>query len=400
MKRMLKKSDLLNVSLFVISPFLAIPTIFLGIVNKSKFSLQLLVLMFGVVSYIYIPNLSDDRARYFELYEDFKNGTFLQLFAYLMLTGQDFILQSMFYFASQISLPAQFVFAFATIVTMGFIMYIYGKITFESYSTTPQLRFIAIMFLCLAIPFVDLLAGTRFMFATSFVLMAFYKGLVERKNIAFLFLLLAVCIHFSVFIFVLIFIVLYLFPNTYKLYKILFVISFLFVLIPIDFFMLVFNKFRFSGGLELKSEAYLGGDDFLKKGVEESYLKKIMYFLSLIWIFGIYLYTYFKIKNRNIFKNIVLFTATIINIFFSIPTIFFRYSIVLGFLFVILLIIELYETKEKIAVYCFGIILSLILFIQILFSLPNITKTFLNKNSLALVLIMNSELMNSNDFIE
>ena len=397
---MLKKSDLLNVSLFVISPFLAIPTIFLGIVNKSKFSLQLLVLMFGVVSYIYIPNLSDDRARYFELYEDFKNGTFLQLFAYLMLTGQDFILQSMFYFASQISLPAQFVFAFATIVTMGFIMYIYGKITFESYSTTPQLRFIAIMFLCLAIPFVDLLAGTRFMFATSFVLMAFYKGLVERKNIAFLFLLLAVCIHFSVFIFVLIFIVLYLFPNTYKLYKILFVISFLFVLIPIDFFMLVFNKFRFSGGLELKSEAYLGGDDFSKKGVEESYLKKIMYFLSLIWIFGIYLYTYFKIKNRNIFKNIVLFTATIINIFFSIPTIFFRYSIVLGFLFVILLIIELYETKEKIAVYCFGIILSLILFIQILFSLPNITKTFLNKNSLALVLIMNSELMNSNDFIE
>ena len=122
--------------------------------------------------------------------------------------------------------------------------------------------------------------------------------------------------------------------------------------------------------------------------------------MSLIWIFGIYLYTYFKIKNKSIFKNIVLFTATIINVFFSVPTIFFRYSIVLGFFFVILLIIELYENKQKSGIYFFGIILSLILFIQILFSLQNITKTFSNKNSWLLVLIVNSELINSNDFIE
>ena len=400
MKIILKKSDLLNGSLFVISPFMAIPTIFLGIVNKSKFSLQLLVLMFGVVSYIYIPNLSDDRARYFELYEDFKDGTFLQLFAYLMLTGQDFVLQTMFYLASQISLPAQFVFAFTTIVTMGFILYIHSKITLDYYSTTPQLRFIAIVLLCLAIPYVDLLSGTRFMFAASFVLMAFYKGLIERNKIAFLLLLLAVCIHFSVFIFVLIFIVLYLFPNTDKLYKVLFIGSFLFVLIPIDYFMFFFNSLGISEGLEMKSEAYLGGDDFVKKGLEESYLQKIMYFLSLIWIFGIYFYTYFKIKNKSIFKNIVLFTATIINIFFSVPTVYFRYSIVLGFLFVILLIIDLYKNKQKLGVYFFGVILSLILFIQILFSLPNITKTFINKNSLVLVLIMSNPPMKSSDFIE
>lgn len=399
MKKMVKKSDLLNGILFGISPFIAIPTIFFGILNKSKFSLQLLILLFGVVSFIYIPNLSDDRSRYFELYDDFKDGTFLQLFAYLMLTGQDFILQSMFYLASQISLPAQYVFAFTTYVTISFILYIYRKITF-SYSTSPQLRFIAIIFLCLAIPYIDLLSGTRYMFAVSFVLIAFYKGLIERKKIAFLFLLLAVCIHFSVYVFFLIFIVLYLFPNKYKLYEILFIVSFLFVLIPIDFFMLGFNSLGISGGLELKIEAYLGGDDFVKKGLEESYLQKIIYFLSIIWIFGIYLYTHFKIKRKSIFKNIVLFTAAIINIFFSVPTIFLRYSIILGFFFVILLIIELYINKQKLGVYIFGIILSLILFIQILFSLPNIKKTFINKNSLSIFSIISNPPMNRNDFIE
>lgn len=400
MKVKLKKSDLLNGILFIISPFIAIPTIFFGILNKSKFSLQLLVLLFGVVSFIYIPNLSDDRARYFELYEDFKDGTYLQLFAYLMLTGQDFILQSMFYIASQISLPAQYVFAFTTSVTMSFILYVYRKITLNSYSTSPQLRFIALILLCLAIPYVDLLSGTRYMFAVSFVLMAFYKGLIERNKIAFLFLLLAVCVHFSVFIFVLIFIVLYLFPYKYKLYKGLFIVSFLFVLIPIDFFMLGFNSLGISGGVEMKIEAYLGGDDFVKKGLEESYLKKIVYFLSLIWIFGIYLYTYFKIKNKSIFKNIVLFTAATINIFFSVPTIFLRYSIVLGFFFVILLITELYKNKYKLGVNFFGVILGLILFVQILFSLPNIKKTFINKNSLSLFSIMSNPPMKRSDFIE
>jgi hypothetical protein len=96
MKIMLKKYDIVSVILFVVSPLIAIPAIFFGILNKSKFSLQLLALLFGVVSYIYIPNFSDDRSRYFELYEDFQNGTYLQLFAFLMLTGQDFILQSIY----------------------------------------------------------------------------------------------------------------------------------------------------------------------------------------------------------------------------------------------------------------------------------------------------------------
>jgi len=400
MKFFLKKTDLLHGIIFAISPFIAIPIIIFGVVNKSRFSLILLVLLFGVVSYIYIPNLSDDRARYFELYDNFKDGTFVQLFAYLMLTGQDFILQSIFYFASQINLPPQFVFAFTTIVTVSFIMYIYKKITLVANSTTPQLRFIAIIFLCLAIPYIDLLSGTRFMFAASFVLMAFYKGLIERNKVAILFLLLAVCIHFSVFIFVLIFILLYFFPNKDKLYKFLFVLSFLFVLIPIDFFISFFNSLSISGGLKMKIEAYIGGDDFIKKGIEESYLQKIMFFLSLTWIFGIYLYTYFKIKSKSFFKNIVFLTATVNNIFFSEPTIFFRYSIVLGFFFVILLITELYKNKQIVGIYFFSIILSMILFIQILFSLPNLTKTFANKNSLVLILIMSNPPIKSSDFIE
>lgn len=93
---MKQRIDLLNLIMFIVTPFLAIPTIIYGVVNKSKFSLSLLILMFGLVSYMYVPNFEDDRARYFELYDDFKDVSFLEMFSFFFLTSQDFILQSLF----------------------------------------------------------------------------------------------------------------------------------------------------------------------------------------------------------------------------------------------------------------------------------------------------------------
>ena len=397
---MFKKSDLLNISLFAISPFIAIPTVFLGIVNKSKFSLQLLVLLFGLVSFIYIPNLSDDRARYFEFYRDFKDSSFLELFAYLMLTGQDFILQCMFYCASQINLPAQYVFAFATIVTMSLIFSVYYKITKSQEATTVELRFFSFLILCCAIPYIDLLSGTRFMFATSFVLMGFYIGIVERKFFSLLLLLIAAFIHFSTLVFIPVFLVLFFFPNNDKLYKILFLMSLFFVLIPQEVINSMFNFFGFSGGLATKKEAYLEGEDFVKKALEESYLSRIGNFFSLLWIFGNYFYLILTNKRNDVLRRIVLFTATVVNVFYSVPTIFFRYAIVLNFLFVFVLIFDLYKYKQKLSVYGFTTILSCIWFLQVVSALPNLLATFSIKENLFLTTILERVPMNEKDFLE
>ncbi|WP_017494980.1 EpsG family protein [Flavobacterium sp. WG21] len=397
---MWKKSDLLNMTIFVISPFMAIPTILLGIINKSKFSLQLLVLLFGVVSYIYIPNLSDDRARYFEFYRDFSDSSFLELFGYLMLTGQDFILQCMFYFASQISLPAQYVFAFTTIITMSLIFSVYYKITKNQGVTTVELRSFSFLILCCSIPYIDLLSGTRFMFAASFVLMGFYMGLVERKFFSLLLLLVAAFIHFSTLVFIPIFIVLFVFPNNDKFYKIVFLISLLFMLIPQEVINSIFNTFGFSGGLGAKKEAYLEGEDFVKKALEESYLSRIGNFLNLLWIFGNYFYLILTNNRNDVLRRMVLFTATVINVFYSVPTVFFRYAIILKFLFVFVLIFDLYKYKKKLPAYGFVAILSCLWFLQVIGGLPNIVSTFSKKENFFLASILADAPMSEKDFLE
>lgn len=394
-----KKLDLISLGVFLISPFLAISTIFIGIVNKSKFSLQLLVLLFGVVSFIYIPHFSNDRARYFELYQDFKDGTFLELFAFLMLTGQDFILQSMFYFASQINLSAQFVFAFTTIVTMSLIFSIYYKITSKQ-ETKLEFRFLSLLLLCCAIPYVDLFSGTRFMFATSFVLTGLYLGIVERKFFSFFLILIGAFIHFSTLVFIPIFFILFFFPHNNKLYKWLFLVSIFFMFMPQEILNSMLSIIGFSGGLEIKKEAYLEGEDFIKKGLEESYLLRIGVFINLLWIFGSYFYLLLTKDRNSVLRNVYIFTATIINLFYSIPTIFYRYSIILKFLFVFLLIFELYRYNKRKITYFFIVIAALILFFDIISALPNIIATFSKKENFFLTTILSSDPLNVKDFLE
>ena len=395
----LKKIDLLNLGLFVVSPFLAIPTIFVGVINKSKFSLQLLVLVFAVVSYMYVPHFSNDRARYFELYEDFKNGSFFELFAYLMLTGQDFILQSMFYFASQIDFSAQLVFAITTIVTMSLILTIFYKLTINV-ETNLERRLLALLLLCLAIPYVDLFSGTRFMFAASFVLAGLYTGVVERKLYAVFFMLIAAFIHFSTFVFLPVFFVLFFFPTSNNIYKTIFVVSLFFMLRPQQILNSILDLIGMSGGLSVKKEAYLEGEDFIKKGLDESYLLRISSSLNLIWILCGYGYLLLTKNRDSTLRNIVLFTAAVVNLFYSVPTIFYRYNILLRFLFVFLLIYELYKYKQKIIVSFFHLLLISILFFEIISALPNITATFSKTGNLFLTTIFTADPLQQKDFLE
>ena len=394
------KVSLFNAVLFSVSPFLAIPSILIGVINKSKFSLQLLVLLFGIVSYIFVPNLSDDRARYFELYENFQNSSYVELFAYLMIQGQDFILQSMFYIASQYNISAQYVFAIVTIISMSLIFSIYYKITQTEVYTTKEDRFYAIILLCLAIPYIDLFSGTRFMFANSFVLLAFYIGLIEKKKSAFLLLVIASFIHFSTLVFIPIFSVLYFFPNSDKKYIVLFLISIFFLIIPASFILSLFNLFGFSGGLAVKQDAYLEGDDFIQNAINESYIAKIAFLLEMLFITISYVFLVFFSKSKGVFKNMVLFSASVINIFYSVPTIFFRYVLFLKLLFVFFLIHEIYSHKQKTWGFLFASILIGIFFFQIISGLPNIIETFLNKDVILLLQIILKNNMSPNDFIQ
>ena len=397
---MIKKNDLINILVFIVSPFFAIPSIIYGVINKSKISLTLLILLFGLVSFMYIPNFSDDRSRYFEIYDDFRNSSFSEVFAFFILSSQDFILQSLFYWASQFQIPAQLVFALVTMFSIGAVFFIYYKILNSYEFVNKRYGLISLLLLIFSISYLDLLSGTRFMFASSFVLLAFYLGIIEKKNWVILLLIIASFIHFSTLIFLPLFLVLKLFSNQYRIYKVIFLASLFFIVLPKSVVMSIFELLGLGGALQQKGESYLGGEDFIEKGISGSFGAVFIYYISLIWIFLGYGYLLITLNRNSTIRNVVFLTASLINVFYSTPTIFLRYAIILKFIFVFMLLIELYNYRKNLVIYFFGIVFILILGTQIIVARNNIEKSFVSAESLLMITIISKDKITPNDFIE
>ncbi|WP_277012815.1 EpsG family protein [Flavobacterium lindanitolerans] len=397
---MIKRIDLLNIMLFIVSPFLAIPSIISGVIQRSKVSLFLIILIFGLVSYLYIPNYTDDKTRYFEVYEDFKNSSFAEMFSFFFITSQDFILQSLFYFASQIGIPSQFVFAIVTMITVSIIFYIYYKII-DKFPVSKSLGLLSLILIFFSFSYLDLLSGTRFMFATSFVLLAYYLGIIEKKKWAFLFLIIAVFIHFSTLIFIPIFFLLKFFPAKHNFYKTIFITSFIFLVLPKTFVVSTFELLGLGGALQEKGKVYLNEDDFITQGLTESDSTGglIIYYFSILALFILYAYLIVTHKRKNIFRNITLVVAAAINVFYATPTIFFRYALVFKFFFSFLLIYEIYTYKDKRYIYIYIITFLMNILTQIIISRNNIEVSFFNKESLMLITIIDKEEVSPKDFI-
>lgn len=397
---MIKKIDLINILAFFVSPFFAIPSIIYGVINKSKISLILLVLLFGLVSFMYIPNFSDDRTRYFELYDDFRNNSYSELFAFFILSSQDFILQSLFYWASQYQIASQLVFAFVTMLSIGSIFFIYYKILNSTEFVNKRYGLMSLLLLICSISYLDLLSGTRFMFAASIVLLAFYFGVIEKKNWAILLLIVASFIHFSTLIFLYLFLILKVFSNQHRFYKIIFSASLLFIVLPSSLVMSIFEILRLGGALQQKGEDYLGGEDFIVKGISGSFGAFFIHYISLFWIFLCYGYLLITMNRNSTIRNIVFLTASLINVFYSTPTIFLRYAIILKFFFVFMMIIEFHKYRKNLVIYLFSFVFILILGTQIIVARNNIKKSFVNAESLLLITIIGKDKITPNDFIE
>ncbi|TWH99147.1 EpsG-like putative glucosyltransferase [Flavobacterium tiangeerense] len=394
---MKQRIDLFNLVLFIVSPFLSIPSIIYGIVKRSKISLALLAFLFGIVSYLYIPNYSNDKTRYFEIYEMYKYSSFLELFYFYYAQNQDFIFQSMIFFASKMGINAQFVFAIVGIITMGILVFIFSKL----YENIPKKFSLVVLVLFLfSLPYTDMLSGIRFMFAVAFVLLAFYQGIILNKKASYIFLILAIFIHFSTLIYIPIFFLLKYFPNKTKLYKIFFFVSFLFFIIPKSFIFSFFDSIGFQNGLQTKGSAYLEGDDFLSNTLSiGSTFTLFVFYFTLIVIFTIYAYLVIY-KSDSVFRSIILLLAASMNVFYSVPTIFFRYGLVLVLFFIFLFIYELSVENKKKTLYFFCFLFSINLFINIIYTKDNIVKSIVNADSLFLITILDKEYINFMELID
>jgi hypothetical protein len=237
------------------------------------------------------------------------------------------------------------------------------------------------------------------MFATSFIIQAFYFGILKKKKGGLLMLIIAPFIHFSTLIFIPLFLVLKVFSEHYRMYKIIFITSLCFIFLPNTIVISVFEALGLGGALQQKGEVYLIGEDFIESGINGSFGALFINYISLISIFLAYGYLLFSIKINSSIRNIFFLMAALINIFYFAPTIFLRYAIILKIFFAFILISELYQYRKKRVVYFFNIIFSTIIVSQIIVARNNIDKSFINMESLLLITIIDKDKITSKDFI-
>lgn len=110
--------NILSVLLFLLSPFLAIPPVLYGVLRKNKFSVFLLIIIVSFLSYLYVPNYSDDKSRYIEIYYYYKSLDIPNFILYQYAHTNDFILQIFVKMAEMIGLKIQWVYF---LVTLSFL---------------------------------------------------------------------------------------------------------------------------------------------------------------------------------------------------------------------------------------------------------------------------------------
>ena len=368
---------------FLLSPVLSLPMTLYGICRKSNYSLFLFVLTIGgLLSYLFIPYADEDRARYYSLYLELEKMSWSEVFQFLA-TLPDFSIYLYYALMAKMGFYFQFATAILNALSVGVIFFVFRKLTENQYKN----YFLYFIFICLAISYVNLFAGIRFYLSATFILLAFYYRFFERKKLnGFIFLILAVSVHYSSALFIAVYCTTILLENRPRWAKLLFIISFSFLLIPRSEILTQFEVFGIGETMDDKLEFYLGSEDHIESGWEINSNAKIVFLLRSFWLVLAYCYLLFTIKRTSRFRTILYCTVFFISIFYQAPTVFDRYLNLFKLLFALHIIVDSIKTGKLKVLYLFLCCFFIDFAIQIYTMRYELSASYFNLDTLFLPL--------------
>lgn len=204
------RNELLVILIFIIYPLASLPLILVEIYNRKKYAYTLLSLFMGLCAILFPPFA--DLYRHQLDYYHFATGDLNILFS--NQKNFDFIL----YFISKIFALTgihfeliRFLFAF---LSYQIIFWVFRDIVKNNVFLQQSQKYFFIAFICafLAVPFIWIVTGLRYMMATMFVALGVYLLFFKNKKIGWLWIVIACCTHFGVLMIVLFMIIFKLFP--------------------------------------------------------------------------------------------------------------------------------------------------------------------------------------------
>ncbi|MFV0208655.1 EpsG family protein [Empedobacter falsenii] len=314
-----------------------------------------------------------DKYRHMEFYDLVKNMSFSEFLIYNFKDSPDFIFRLLLYIGGSIGIRVHYIFFVITFITIFLFLKVFKKYI-ESNNIERKYIVLATLLSLFSISYISVFSGMRNTLALSFIFYGYYLGLIERKKYALFYLLLGVCTHFSVVLFLFIYLI---YPYVKRIsitkLRILLFCSLLFIILPKDFLLDFFRSLGLGGALDIKANAYLIQKE---SSTIKSFSEKIIEFFDSIWIYLLSIYLIIKSQKRSEFYIVLLLLLISINIFISMPIIFNRYALFVKLILVLFLIQN--EIKfDKIKFSFFYLILFLVnCLFQIIVMRPGLIEIF------------------------
>ncbi len=339
--------------LFIISPFWTIPFVFFQLYKTRRTIYTVLIsIFFGLAASLLTP--TGDLYRIYINYFNFQEGNIDTLISHLQ-DKPDFLFYFIVYVFAKLGISVR--------VLIFILIFSFYQVSFNLLLKQKKyISFIVIILFILQFDF--LLHGLFLRFPLSMLIVIYaYLNKIEGRKYVLPLLILASSIHFAALITIPLF---YLSKVNYKKLNFYFLLS-LFIL-PLGSLILVFfisNLLELFPEMPLnkKLHSYILGywaleyfEERTWKALFQFYFERVMYIIILLY--------FVLTKDRNKYRNHALLFFILINILFSFPNLFSRFS-VLGIFFGLYAIIQ----EHKKTNFSYLIKLSLTLIIPLIFTI-------------------------------
>lgn len=328
--------------IFLVFPLLSVPFLLLKLRRGlDKGVILITSLLVGILSYKYIPSITNDKVDYIERYFAFSTYSFEDLVdRYNSGLITDFIFDFIIFAFARLDINFNYMFLVLTSFTVFSILLFLKKTISKLTGSRYKYNIIYFVLGLLIFSLGTLFSGVRFYFASSFFIWSIYYLFIDRKVIiSTLFFAVAILTHFS-FAFFLPGVLFILFkPNLLNL-KILLAVSLAFILLPKDSMTSILNLVELPESYSSKVMDY----STLERQTTDN--ANFLILLNNLWLYFLYFFLLFinKENKSKIYLILVVFLS-LVNITYSVPTIFNRYTVIIK-LFLVLYLIYLHIHKN------------------------------------------------------
>ncbi|WP_373866212.1 EpsG family protein [Sphingobacterium faecium] len=323
--------------MFILSPFLSIPLILIQLKRKDNGVIFLISALFGFLSFQYIPSFSNDKARYFERFDQFLSYDYAQFSEYLISVKRpDFVFDHLIFLFSKLDFNIQWLFFIITTFTI-YSFFLFVKRTVDAHHINNfKFSIFTVLIIIFSLSLSGVFSGIRFYFATSlFIWSVYYLFFKSNFKLGILYLVFCILTHFSFSFFIPCILAVFFFPKNFNP-KILLGISLLFLVLPKEYLGNILGFLQMPESYSNKAEIYLQNETNLSEN------SVILSFIRNLWLYFAYVFLLFLNKeNKSNLYLITIIFLSVINITYAIPIVFNRFSLVVKLIFLVYFLVLL-----------------------------------------------------------